>query len=269
MKEPENGNYPSQAGEGTIAIRPGMDGIYNAGGFNSYATSVFARGTGPLEESRVPYQNNEGVLNEGVKVTAKDGTEYLAQDYVSTKMETREIEYECLIPSTMTKEEVLEIFEFYPDLKEKLIKRLEEGVITKVESVARYVDDNGKYYSVVHKNELGGLDGFPEILIYEDEDGVRYEFDPATKTFPGLPELHIIGRTAMKSCFIWRRMCGAGDAFTQLSFLNQKHRRSGTGFCLKARTIMYLTSTPRIHACRSPGRRAGWMEICRPRNMKQ
>ena len=191
MKEPENGNYPSQAGEGTIAIRPGMDGIYNAGGFNSYATSVFARGTGPLEESRVPYQNNEGVLNEGVKVTAKDGTEYLAQDYVSTKMETREVEYECLIPSTMTKEEVLEIFEFYPDLKEKLIKRLEEGVITKVESVARYVDDNGKYYSVVRKNELKGLDGFPEILIYEDEDGVRYEFDPATKTFPGLPELHI------------------------------------------------------------------------------
>ena len=57
-----------------------MGGIYNALGGTYYATSVFARGTGPLEESRVPYQNNEGVLNKGATVTAKDGTQYLDQD---------------------------------------------------------------------------------------------------------------------------------------------------------------------------------------------
>ena len=128
--EPENGNYPSQAGEGLVATQYGMGGIYNALGGTYYATSVFARGTGPLEESRVPYQNNEGVLNKGATVTAKDGTQYLDQDYLDYILETRDVEYECLIPLGMTKEEVIDHFSANPAVQEKVRQRLEEGVIT-------------------------------------------------------------------------------------------------------------------------------------------
>ena len=73
--ESENGNHPSQAGEGLYATEKDKGAVFNALGGNYYATSVFARGTGPIEEFRVPYENNEGVLNEGIKVIANDGTE--------------------------------------------------------------------------------------------------------------------------------------------------------------------------------------------------
>ena len=188
--EPENGNYPSQAGEGLIATQYGMGGIYNALGGTYYATSVFARGTGPLEESRVPYQNNEGVLNKGATVTAKDGTQYLDQDYLDYILETRDVEYECLIPLGMTKEEVIDHFSANPAVQEKVRQRLEEGVITESSTVYKFVDDNGKYYHVVRMNQLDELkEGYPDILIFEDEDGNRYTFDPETLSFPGLPRI--------------------------------------------------------------------------------
>ena len=60
--ESENGHYPSQAGEGLYATEKDKGAVFNALGGNYYATSVFARGTGPIEEFRVPYENNEGVL---------------------------------------------------------------------------------------------------------------------------------------------------------------------------------------------------------------
>ena len=188
VQEPENGNYPSQAGEGLIANQYGMGGIYNALGGAYYATSVFARGTGPLEQSRVPYQNNEGVLNEGVRITANDGTEYYDRDYRDYMTETRDIEYECLIPPGMTKEEVLDGFSIDPVLQEKIRQRLEQGVTTESGESCRFVDENGMYYHVVRMNELAGFwDGYPDILIFEDENKVRYTFDPETLSFPGLP----------------------------------------------------------------------------------
>ena len=188
--EPENGNYPSQAGEGLIATQYGMGGIYNALGGTYYATSVFARGTGPLEESRVPYQNNEGVLNKGATVTAKDGTQYLDQDYLDYILETRDVEYECLIPLGMTKEEVIDHFSANPAVQEKVRQRLEEGVITESSTVYKFVDDNGKYYHVVRMNQLDELkEGYPDILIFEDDDKNQYKFEPESLSFPGLPRI--------------------------------------------------------------------------------
>ena len=188
--EPENGNYPSQAGEGLIATQYGMGGIYNALGGTYYATSVFARGTGPLEESRVPYQNNEGVLNKGATVTAKDGTQYLDQDYLDYILETRDVEYECLIPLGMTKEEVIDHFSANPAVQEKVRQRLEEGVITESSTVYKFVDDSGKYYHVVRMNQLDELkEGYPDILIFEDDDKNQYKFEPESLSFPGLPRI--------------------------------------------------------------------------------
>ena len=188
--EPENGNYPSQAGEGLIATQYGMGGIYNALGGTYYATSVFARGTGPLEESRVPYQNNEGVLNKGATVTAKDGTQYLDQDYLDYILETRDVEYECLIPLGMTKEEVIDHFSANPAVQEKVRQRLEEGVITESSTVYKFVDDNGKYYHVVRMNQLDEhKEGYPDILIFEDDDKNQYKFEPESLSFPGLPRI--------------------------------------------------------------------------------
>ena len=84
------------------------------------------------------------------------------------------------------------------------------------------------------------------------------------------PQLNLPdNRNVRKRCSDWRRMSGAGDASTQSSFLSLEQRRSRTGSYLKARTIMYLASTPRIHAYRSPGQRAGWMQVFRPGSMKR
>ena len=191
VPEPEGGNYPSQAGEGLYANQEGMGGIYNALGGNYYATSVFARGTGPVEESRVPYQNNEGELNSGIKIIANDGTEYFNPDYLDVMTTTDTLEYDCLIPNGMTKEDIVDMFDD-PDRQEMVRQRLEEGVKTGFQTTNLYEDDNGKHYKVVRINELAALTpGYPEILIYEDEDGNRYVFDPDTMTIPGLPPLHI------------------------------------------------------------------------------
>ena len=191
MPEPENGNYPSQAGEGFVTTDKTIGGIYNAGGINTLATPILARGTGPLEESRLPYRNNENVLVEKKLIKAKDGTEYRTYKYAGYMTETRNYEYEYAIPPGMTKEDILAVYKNVPDTREKYRQRLEEGVITRVDTASKYVDDKGKYYHVVRFNELLNIDNaYPEILIYEDENGVRYTYDPVTKTYPGLPALH-------------------------------------------------------------------------------
>ena len=195
--ESENGNHPSQAGEGLYATEKDKGAVFNALGGNYYATSVFARGTGPIEEFRVPYENNEGVLNEGIKVIANDGTEYLDQDYVGYMTEARYVEYECLIPKDMTKEEVLDYFKDNPETQERVRQRLEEGVVTRASETYKYVDDNGVYYHVVRMNELEGLvKGYPDILIFEDQDGIQYKFDPESLSFPRLPLIH-------RACYDW------------------------------------------------------------------
>ena len=191
MPEPKNGNYPSQEGEGLYANQEGIGGVYNALGASYYATSVFARGTGPLEEKDVPYQNNEGVLNDGVKITDKNGKEHIDRDYCDLIKETREIEYSFPIPQGMTKQELIDKFIGFPDIQEKVRQILEKGFFTDTETVCKYVDDSGKYYSIVRVNPLTDLlPEYPEILIYQGEDGKRYAYDPVTKTYPGLPALH-------------------------------------------------------------------------------
>ena len=195
--ESENGHYPSQAGEGLYATEKDKGAVFNALGGNYYATSVFARGTGPIEEFRVPYENNEGVLNEGIKVIANDGTEYLDQDYVGYMTEARYVEYECLVPQGMTKEEVLDFFKDDPTTQERVRQRLEEGVITRASRTYKYVDDNGVYYHVVRMNELEGIaKGYPDILIFEDQDGIQYKFDPESLSFPRLPLIR-------RACYDW------------------------------------------------------------------
>lgn len=197
MPEPENGNYPSQAEEGLYANVGTMEGIYNALGSSYYATSVFSRGTGPLEQSRVPYQNNEGELTEGETVVAKDGTVYIKQNYCGPMTETRDLEYACVVPKGMTQESVLALLKGNPAVQERIRKRFEEGVITNTMETELYVDENGKFFSIARVNELYMLQpGSPVIIAYEDEDGRRYEFDPETKTFPGMPKLQ-------KACYDW------------------------------------------------------------------
>ena len=186
VPEPENGNYPSQAGEGLIGTKYGMGGIYDATGGIYYATSVFSRGTGPLEESRVPYQNNEGVLDAGRTVKAKDGTEYVDQDYADNIIEKRDVQLECMIPYDMSKEEVLTYFE--GDTKEVVRKRIEEGRITVSRDEYRYVDDNGNYYHVVRRNQIRSVkEGYPEIVAFVDDNNTVYEFNERSLSFPGLP----------------------------------------------------------------------------------
>ena len=189
--EPENGNYPLQAGEGIITKDQSIGGHIGFGGSPFYATLVFARGTGPIEESLAPYQNSEGVLEKTSEVTAKDGTKYDTQRYQKNKVESRDVEYECILPPGVTKEEFLERFSYWPSRRERIRKRLDQGVITKNKTVDVYEDDNGKRYSIVRINEYYGLaPEYPEILIFEDEDGKRYEFDPVTKSYPGMPSIH-------------------------------------------------------------------------------
>ena len=185
--EPANGNYPEQAGEGLIPTEYGMGGIYNALGGNYYATQVFARGTGPLLESTVPYQNNEGAVSTGVKVTSKDGKEYVDQIYLDYMIEPRDITYECLIPSGMTKEDVIALYKDDPEYQETVRQRLERGTYTESGTIYKYVDENGKYYHVARMNLLDGLKGYPGILEFVDDDGNVYRFDPEQGTFPGLP----------------------------------------------------------------------------------
>ncbi|MBP3879420.1 MAG: hypothetical protein J6D46_03800, partial [Lachnospiraceae bacterium] len=185
--EPANGNYPEQAGEGLIPTEYGMGGIYNALGGNYYATQVFARGTGPLLESTVPYQNNEGVVSTGVKVTSRDGKEYVDQIYLDYMIEPRDITYECLIPSGMTKEDVIALYKDDPEYQETVRQRLERGTYTESGTIYKYVDENGKYYHVARMNLLDGLKGYPGILEFVDDDGKVYRFDPEQGTFPGLP----------------------------------------------------------------------------------
>ena len=188
--EPGNGNYPSQAGEGLVVRDQSIGGIYRAAGNSFFATSVFSRGTGPLEEALVPYRNNEGVLNEAEEVVANDGTKYTKQEYLDYVMETREVEYECVLPLGVTKEEFLDRYSYWPSKQEKLRNRLDEGIVTKTGQYIKYVDDNGKYYSIVRINDFYGLvSGYPEILILEDEDGNRYQYDPETNSYPGMPSL--------------------------------------------------------------------------------
>ena len=154
-------------------------------------------GIGPIEEFRVPYENNEGVLNEGIKVIANDGTEYLDQDYVGYETEARYVDYECLIPQGMTKEDVLDFFKDDPTTQERVRQRLEEGVITRASRTYKYVDDNGVYYHVVRMNELEGIaKGYPDILIFEDQDGIQYKFDPESLSFPRLPLIR-------RACYDW------------------------------------------------------------------
>ena len=185
--EPANGNYPEQAGEGLIPTEYGMGGIYNALGGNYYATQVFARGTGPLLESTVPYQNNEGAVSTGVKVTSRDGKEYVDQIYLDYMIEPRDITYECLIPSGMTKEDVIALYKDDPEYQETVRQRLERGTYTESGTIYKYVDENGKYYHVARMNLLDGLKGYPGILEFVDDDGNVYRFDPEQGTFPGLP----------------------------------------------------------------------------------
>ena len=185
--EPANGNYPEQAGEGLIPTEYGMGGIYNALGGNYYATQVFARGTGPLLESTVPYQNNEGAVSTGVKVTSRDGKEYVDQIYLDYMIEPRDITYECLIPSGMTKEDVIALYKDDPEYQETVRQRLERGTYTESGTIYKYVDGNGKYYHVARMNLLDGLKGYPGILEFVDDDGNVYRFDPEQGTFPGLP----------------------------------------------------------------------------------
>ena len=185
--EPANGNYPEQAGEGLIPTEYGMGGIYNALGGNYYATQVFARGTGPLLESTVPYQNNEGAVSTGVKVTSRDGKEYVDQIYLDYMIEPRDITYECLIPSGMTKEDVIALYKDDPEYQETVRQRLERGTYTEPGTIYKYVDENGKYYHVARMNLLDGLKGYPGILEFVDADGNVYRFDPEQGTFPGLP----------------------------------------------------------------------------------
>ena len=185
--EPANGNYPEQAGEGLIPTEYGMGGIYNALGGNYYATQVFARGTGPLFESTVPYQNNEGAVSTGTKVTSRDGKEYVDQIYLDYMIEPRDITYECLIPSGMTKEDVIALYKDDPEYQETVRQRLERGTYTEPGTIYKYVDENGKYYHVARMNLLDGLKGYPGILEFVDDDGNVYRFDPEQGTFPGLP----------------------------------------------------------------------------------
>ena len=185
--EPANGNYPEQAGEGLIPTEYGMGGIYNALGGNYYATQVFARGTGPLLESTVPYQNNEGAVSTGAKVTSRDGKEYVDQIYLDYMIEPRDITYECLIPSGMTKEDVIALYKDDPEYQETVRQRLERGTYTESGTIYKYVDENGKYYHVARMNLLDGLKGYPGILEFVDDDGKVYRFDPEQGTFPGLP----------------------------------------------------------------------------------
>ena len=189
MPEPENGNYPSQAGEGLIVTQYGMGGVYDARGGIYYATSVFSRGIGPLEESRVPYRNNEGVLDAGTAITAKDGTKYLVQKYAGSVLETRDVEYECLVPYDMSKEEVLT--HFHGDTRELVRKRIEEGRITVSKTENRYVDDAGNYYHVIRRNQISSIKkGYPKIIVFEDDNGTLYKFDEESLSFPNLPVIH-------------------------------------------------------------------------------
>lgn len=49
-----------QGGEGQVNLSDNPNAPFNTGGLPVYATSIFSSGIGPLNEERVPYQNDEG-----------------------------------------------------------------------------------------------------------------------------------------------------------------------------------------------------------------
>ncbi len=67
---PESVVGSAQAGEGFHNDTASDNYVYNLGGLAGYATSVFASGIGPVQESDVPYKNEEDIVE--VKVV-KDG----------------------------------------------------------------------------------------------------------------------------------------------------------------------------------------------------
>lgn len=94
----EGDSYNNQAGEGVynaltetdcledpeiaedLLGYPIENAIFNQGGLPSYATSVFSDGIGPLPESMVLYQNDEGYLGKDGTYWSPDGTWSLSEE---------------------------------------------------------------------------------------------------------------------------------------------------------------------------------------------
>ncbi len=73
----------AQAGEGFNNTSKDPNFGLNLGGFELYASSIFASGIGPLLEKTIPYQNEEGIRQCTVTRTLDDGTQDVTEEYLT------------------------------------------------------------------------------------------------------------------------------------------------------------------------------------------